>query len=73
MSRLKEIKSEVYYSTEHHYSKDILGELEKILSEELARSIDAQIMQDLKPFIRESKIDSILDILEKYEQTRSSE
>jgi len=55
------------------YSRDVVEELEKILSEELARSIDAQIMQDLKPFIRESKIDSILDILEKYEQTRSSE
>ena len=46
-------------------------ELQRILSEEISKSIDAQIMNDLKPYIRESKIDTILSKLE--EDTNASE
>ena len=58
-----EVKSE-YYSTGHHYGLDIENELTKVLSEELAKSIDAQILQTImnqgKPMMRADKIKSIL-------------
>jgi rRNA-processing protein FCF1 len=41
-------------------------ELERILSEEISKSINAQILNDLKPYIRESKINQILENLEDY-------
>jgi hypothetical protein len=47
------------------YSRDVVEELEKMLSEELARSIDKQIIQGLKPFIRDVKIDSILESIDR--------
>lgn len=43
---------------------DAQEELQRILSEEISKSIDAQILNDLKPYIRESKIDTILKNLE---------
>ena len=59
-----EVKSE-YYSTGHHYGLDIENELTKVLSEELAKSIDAQILQTImnqgKPMMRADKIKSILE------------
>lgn len=43
------------------YGKDIINKLEKSLSEELAKSIDAQIIKDLfnKPLQRKSSINKI--------------
>ena len=40
---------------------DAQEELQRILSEEISKSIDAQILNDLKPYIRESKILTFLN------------
>jgi hypothetical protein len=40
-------------------------ELTKILSEELSKEIDKQIMESLNPYIRQSKIDKILEKIDK--------
>lgn len=59
-----EVKSE-YNSTGHHYGLDVEDELSKMLSEELAKSIDAQILQTImnqgKLITRQDKIKSILE------------
>lgn len=59
-----EVKSE-YYSSGHHYGLDIENELSQMLSEELAKSIDTQILQTIinqgRPMMREEKIKSILE------------
>lgn len=51
---------------------DIEDKLQKNLSEELSRAIDKQIMNDLKPYIREAKINSILKEIDK-RKPKSSE
>jgi hypothetical protein len=54
-----------HYSTGHHYGLDVEDELSKMLSEELAKSIDAQILRTIinqgRPIIRQDKIKSILE------------
>lgn len=54
------------------YGSDIEDELTRILSEEISKSIDREIMNSLKPYIRESKIDHILKEVNK-RKTKSSE
>ena len=59
-----EVESE-HYSTGHHYGLDIEDKLSQMLSEEFAKSIDAQILQTImnqgKPVMRADKIKSILE------------
>ena len=59
-----EVKSE-YYSTGHHYGLDIENKLSQMLTDELTKSIDAQILQTImnqgKPVMRADKIKSILE------------
>ena len=48
---------------------NVEDELMKLLSEELSKSIDVQIMNKLKnPFIRQSKIRKILDKIQQMKQ-----
>lgn len=51
-------------NTVSHYGLDIEDKLSKMLSEELAKSIDAQILQTIinqgRPTMRQDKIKSIL-------------
>jgi hypothetical protein len=58
------VKSE-HYSTGHHYGIDVEKELSKMLTDELTKSIDAQILQTIinqsKPVKRQDKIKSILE------------
>jgi hypothetical protein len=60
-----------HYSTGHHYGLDVEDELSKMLSEELAKSIDAQILQTImnqgKSIIRQDKIKSILEKIKSFE------
>lgn len=44
---------------------DPMEELSKILAEQLSREIDREIVKSLKPYIRQSKIESILKKIEK--------
>jgi hypothetical protein len=64
------VKSE-HYSIGHHYGLDVEDELSKMLSEELAKSIDAQIMQTImnqgRPMMRQDKIKSILEKIKSFE------
>jgi len=58
-----EIKSE-HYSTGHHYGLDVESEISKVLTDELTKSIDAQILQTImngKLITRQDKIKSILE------------
>ena len=59
-----EVESE-HYSTGHHYGLDIENKLSQMLTDELTKSIDAQILQTImsqgKPVMRSSKIKSILE------------
>lgn len=66
------MKSKVNKTKVQDLSSDKEDELTKILSEEIARSIDKEIMNSLKPYIREAKIDSILKEINK-RKTKSSE
>lgn len=54
-----------HYSTGHHYGLDVEDKISQMLSEELAKSIDAQILQTImnqgKPVMRADKIKSILE------------
>lgn len=47
------------------YEKDVVDELTSMLSEELAKSIDAEIIKELfkKENLRKEKIKNILDLL----------
>jgi hypothetical protein len=54
-----------HYSTGHHYGLDIENKLSQMLTDELTKSIDAQILQTImnqgKPVMRADKIKSILE------------
>ena len=58
------VKSE-HYSTGHHYGLDVESEITKVLTDELTKSIDAQILQTImnqgKLITRQDKIKSILE------------
>ena len=60
-----------HYSTGHHYGLDVEDELSKVLTDELTKSIDAQIMQTImnqgKPITRQDKIKSILEKIKSFE------
>ena len=63
---IKGIKVESeHYSTGHHYGLDVEDKISQMLSEELAKSIDAQILQTIinqgRPMMRGDKIKSILE------------
>ena len=65
-----EVKSE-HYSTGYHYGLDIENKLSQMLTDELTKSIDAQIMQTImnqgKPITRQDKIKSILEKIKSFE------
>jgi hypothetical protein len=65
-----EVKSE-YNSTGHHYGLDVESEISKMLTDELTKSIDAQILQTImnqgKSIIRQDKIKSILEKIKSFE------
>jgi len=54
-----------HYSTGHHYGLDVESEISKVLTDELTKSIDAQILQTImnqgKLITRQDKIKSILE------------
>jgi hypothetical protein len=63
-----EVKSE-YDSTVHHYGLDVESEISKVLTDELTKSIDAQIMQTImnQGKSRQDKIKSILEKIKSFE------
>lgn len=62
---VKGIRVETTTSPDYHYGLDVESKLSQILSEEFAKSIDAQILQTIinqgRPMMRSDKIKSILN------------
>jgi hypothetical protein len=50
-----------------HYGMDIENELTSMLSEELSKSIDAEIMKNLFSDFKKDKINKILEKIKKFE------
>jgi len=50
-----------------HYGIDVENELSSILSQELAKSIDAEIMKNLFSDFKKDKINKILEKIKKFE------
>ena len=48
---------------------DPMEELSKILAEQLSKEIDREIIKSLKPYIRQSKIESILKKIDEKKKT----
>jgi hypothetical protein len=59
-----------HYSTGHHYGLDVESEISKMLTDELTKSIDAQILRTImnqRPIMRQDKIKSILEKIKSFE------